>query len=242
MLSLLRIRDVRLLFAGEGVSLIGDQFYFIAVPWLALQLSGSAAVLGIVLAVQGVPRAAFMLVGGAVTDRFSPRRVMLGSNVARLVLVALLAALVLSGAVRLWMLYAVAFAYGVADGFFFPAQGAIVPQLARPDQLTVANAGVQGLDQVSQFVGPVLAGVLIAAFVGGRGDLEGVGLALALDAATFVVSITLLALMQVDKRPRPAASGPRATDAAAVGLDPRRPLVHVAGQPAARAAAAHPVP
>jgi hypothetical protein len=209
MLGLLRIRDVRLLFAGEGVSLIGDQFAFIAVPWLALQLSGSAAVLGVVLAVQGVPRAAFMLVGGAVTDRFTPRRVMLGSNVVRLVLVTLLAALVLSGAVHLWSLYAVAFAFGVADGFFFPAQGAIVPQLAQPDQLTAANAVVQGLDQVSQFIGPLLAGVLIAAFVGGRGGLEGVGLALALDAATFVVSITLLALMQVDKRPRPAGTAAR---------------------------------
>lgn len=199
MFDLLRSRDVRLLFAGEGVSLIGDQFAFIAVPWLALELSGSAAVLGVVLALQGVPRAAFMLVGGALTDRSTPRRVMLASNLARLVLVTLLAAFVLSGRVRLGMLYGVALAFGAADGFFFPAQGAIVPQLARREQLTAANAVVQGLDQVSQFVGPVLAGGLIAAFALGRGGLEGVGLALAVDAATFVVSVVLLALMRVDR-------------------------------------------
>jgi len=97
--SILRIRDFRLLFTGEGISLLGDQFYFIALPWLVLELTGSAAVLGLVLALQGIPRVACMLVGGAVTDRLSPRRVMTGSNAARLALVSLLVALVLSGAV-----------------------------------------------------------------------------------------------------------------------------------------------
>ncbi|HZK15112.1 MAG TPA: MFS transporter [Solirubrobacterales bacterium] len=200
MTSVLRIRDFRLLFTGEGVSLLGDQFYFIALPWLVLQLSASTVVLGAVLALQGVPRAAFMLVGGAVSDRFSPRRVMIGSNVARLTLVALLGALVLGGAVHTWMLFVVAAAYGVADGFFYPAQSAIVPELAATDQLSAANAFVQGLDQVAQFVGPVLAGLLIAILARGRVGLEGVGFALAIDAATFVVSIALLTLMRVDAR------------------------------------------
>lgn len=200
MTSVLRIRDFRLLFTGEGVSLLGDQFYFIALPWLVLQLSASTVVLGAVLALQGVPRAAFMLVGGAVSDRFSPRRVMIGSNVARLTLVALLGALVLGGAVHTWMLFVVAAAYGVADGFFYPAQSAIVPVLAATDQLSAANAFVQGLDQVAQAVGPVLAGLLIASLARGRVGLEGVGFALAIDAATFVVSIALLTLMRVDAR------------------------------------------
>ncbi len=206
MSSILRIRDFRLLFTGEGVSLLGDQFYFIALPWLVLELTGSATILGIVLALQGIPRAAFMLIGGAVTDRFSPRRVMIGSNAARLALVTLLAALVLSGVVSTWMLLVIALAYGVADGFFFPAQSAIVPQLALVDQLSAANAVVQGLDQVSQFVGPVLAGLLIASFTAGRVGLEGVGLALVVDAATFVVSISMLWLMHVDRSRRPAAA------------------------------------
>ena len=207
MTSVLRIRDFRLLFTGEGVSLLGDQFYFIALPWLVLQLSARTVVLGVVLALQGIPRAAFMLVGGAVSDRFSPRRVMIGSNVARLSLVALLAALVLGGGVQTWMLFVVAAAYGVADGFFYPAQSAIVPELAATDQLSAANAFVQGLDQVAQFVGPVLAGLLIAILARGRVGLEGVGFALAIDAATFVVSIALLTLMRVDARaPRRGAT------------------------------------
>jgi MFS family permease len=219
--SVLRIRDFRLLFTGEGVSLLGDQFYFIALPWLVLELTGSAVVLGLVLALQGIPRAAFMLIGGAVTDRFSPRRVMIASNVARLSLVTLLAALVLGGALQMWMLFVVAAAYGVADGFFYPAQSAIVPQLASLDQLSVANAFVQGLDQVSQFIGPVLAGILIASAVGGHGGLEGVGIALVVDAATFVVSIILLSLMRVDadKAARMAVIGAEGnTGAAPAGI------------------------
>ena len=199
MVGLLRIRDFRLLFVGEGVSLLGDQFYFIALPWLVLELSHDPFTLGAMLALQGLPRALFMLVGGAVTDRFSPRRVMIGSNVARCVLAALLAALVLSGSVRLWMLWSIVFAFGVADGFFFPAQSAIVPRLAATEQLPAANAVVQGLDQVAQFVGPMLAGALIAGFTAGRLGLQGVGLALAVDAATFVVSVATLWVMHVDR-------------------------------------------
>jgi len=217
MLGVLKIRDFRLLFTGEGVSLLGDQFYFIALPWLVLQLSAGTLALGAVLAVQGITRAAFMLVGGAVTDRFSPRRVMIGSNLSRLGLVSLLAALILSGVVEIWMLFVVAAAYGVADGFFFPAQTAIVPQLAALDQLAGANAIIQGLDQVAQFVGPVLAGVLIASLLGGALGLQGVGVALAVDAATFVVSVTLLALMRVDAR-EPGAGGAAAGGEPAPGL------------------------
>jgi MFS family permease len=207
MVGLLRIRDFRLLFIGEGVSLLGDQFYFIALPWLVLELSHDVFMLGAMLAVQGLPRALFMLLGGAVTDRFSPRRVMIGSNLARFALVALLAALVLSGSVRLWMLWSIVFAFGVADGFFFPAQGAIVPRLAATEQLPAANAVVQGLDQVAQFVGPMLAGALIAAFTADRLGLDGVGLALAVDAATFVVSVITLWVMRVDRLPATAAGG-----------------------------------
>src|SRR5689334_24936044 len=88
--SPLRVRNFRLLWIGEGISLLGDQFYLIALPWLVLQLTGSALALGGVMALAGIPRALFLLVGGAFVDRFSPRAVMIASNFARLVLVALL--------------------------------------------------------------------------------------------------------------------------------------------------------
>src|SRR3954471_25083188 len=133
--SPLSVRNFRLLWIGEGISLLGDQFYMIALPWLVLQLTGSGLALGTVMALAGIPRALFMLIGGAFVDRFSPRSVMIASNFARLVLVALLTALVLTNNIRIEMLYGFALAFGLADAFYFPGQSAIVPQLLKEDQL-----------------------------------------------------------------------------------------------------------
>jgi len=77
------LRDFRLLFAGAATSLLGDQFALIATPWLTLKLTGDPLVIGLVLALGGIPRAVFMLLGGAVTDLFpapdpaSPRTLMI---------------------------------------------------------------------------------------------------------------------------------------------------------------------
>jgi MFS family permease len=127
--SPLSVRNFRLLWIGESISLLGDQFYMIALPWLVLQLKGSTLALGTIMALASIPRALFMLVGGAFVDRFSPRAVMIVSNFARLVLVALLSALVLTNTIQIEMLYVFALAFGLADAFYYPAQTAIVPQL-----------------------------------------------------------------------------------------------------------------
>ena len=100
--SVLGLRNFRLLWLGEGISVLGDQFYMIALPWLVLQLTdGDALATGTVLAIAGIPRALFMLVGGVLTDRFSPRSVMLASNVFRFVLVVLLSVLIFAELIEL---------------------------------------------------------------------------------------------------------------------------------------------
>src|SRR5690349_9752520 len=137
--SPLSVRNFRLLWIGESISLLGDQFYMIALPWLVLQITGSALALGGVLALAAIPRALFMLIGGALVDRFSPRSVMFASNFLRLVLVAVLSALVLTNNIRVEMLYVFALAFGLADAFYFPAQTAIVPQLIPEEQLQAGN-------------------------------------------------------------------------------------------------------
>jgi Major Facilitator Superfamily len=188
------VRDFRLLWIGEAVSAVGDQFALIALPWLALVLTGSALALGGAMALMAIPRAVLMTFGGVAVDRFSPRRVMLGSNAVRLVAVAALGAVVLAGQADLWMLYAFALVFGVADAFFFPAQTAIVPELVSDAQLPRANGIVQGTAQVSVLVGPVAAGLVIAALGGGAAAATsaGIGVALLFDAATFVVSLATL--------------------------------------------------
>src|SRR5258708_38042563 len=198
----LSVRNFRLLWIGEGISLLGDQFYMIALPWLVLQLTGSALALGTVMALAGIPRALFMLVGGAFVDRFSPRAVMMAANFARLLLVALLSALVLTNTIRIEMLYGFALAFGLADAFYFPGQSAIVPQLLKADQLQAGNTFVQGTAQLSLFLGPVLAGALIA-LLGHAGSAasapstQGIGIAFGIDALSFVASLLCLNLIHV---------------------------------------------
>jgi Na+/melibiose symporter-like transporter len=195
------IRDFRLLWLGESVSVLGDQFALIALPWLALVLTGSAFALGTVLAVMAVPRAVLMLVGGAYVDRLSPRRVMIVSNAVRFVAIGLLAAVVLAGQAQLWMLYGFALVFGMADAFFYPAHTAITPELVEGEQLQKANGVIQGTTQFAVLLGPALAGVAIA-ILGASGtattspSVTGVGVALALDAATFVASILTLMLIR----------------------------------------------
>ncbi len=202
MLSTLKTRDYRLLWIGQGISHLGDQFHLIALPWLVLTLTHDPFQLGLVLALAGVPRAAVMLVGGAFADRHSPRLIMLVSDALRFVIAAALAASILTGNVQLWMVYVLAFSFGVVSGFFMPAAEASLPRLLRNEQLEGGNALMMGADQLAQFVGPALAGVVIALFgasqvAGGQeGSLAGVGVAFAVDAASFAASAFTLVLMR----------------------------------------------
>jgi len=202
-------RDFRLLFAGQFTSLLGDQFYMIALPWLVLRLEGSSVALGGILALQALPRALLMLVGGAITDRLSPRRVMLASNLIRMMLVFSMGLLVFFDLIDVWMLYIAALALGVADAFFYPAQTAIVPQVTSRRHLGAANAVMQGSNQFTLLLGAVVAGAIIALFSPPGAELRGIGCALLIDALTFVASAVTLHLMspqtgQRDRRAHPS--------------------------------------
>lgn len=200
-------RSFRLLFAGSSISVIGDQFTLVALPWLVLQLTGDPAQLGLVLAVMALPRAVFMLVGGAVVDRMSPRRVLLTARAANAVLVGLLAALVLEGAIRMSMLYALAAGIGLSTAFAYPAGGSLLPQLVAPEQLHSANAVMMGVRQLSLIIGPALAGLVIRAGSGATAA-HGTGIAFAVDAFSFLFSVASLLMIRVasDRQP-PVPSG-----------------------------------
>lgn len=99
--------DFRRLWMGEGVSVAGTQFHFVALPWLILESTGSGAALGRVLMTAALPRAALMLVGGVITDRISPRALMIGSNLLRGALAGALATAVLADRVPLVLLYTI---------------------------------------------------------------------------------------------------------------------------------------
>jgi len=174
----------RLLWGGTTLSLFGDFFSYVAVAWLVLQLTGSSLALGTVLVVQALPRAVLMVVGGALADRFTPRLTMLGSMALRAVFVGPLALLVLTGRVQLWQVYGIAAVFGIVDAFFYPARSSILPRVVADHELEPGNAVLNVTGQASVIVGPVLGGLVVAAF--------GIGWAFAGDAVFFVLGFLLI--------------------------------------------------
>ena len=211
----LAVRDFRLLLGGTATSLLGDQFALIATPWLVLQLTDDPLALGFVLALEGIPRAAFMLVGGAVTDRLAPRRVMLVADLVRGGLVAAMASVVLAGALQMWMLYGFALCFGLVAGFAVPAENSIVPALLRRDDLQTGNAMMMGAAQLAGFVGPTLAGAAIALHDSAS---RGVGIAYVIDAATFALSAWAFALIRAARSPVVADQDVGLADSIRIGL------------------------
>ena len=206
-------RDFRLLFGGSSVSFIGDQFTLVALPWLVLQLTGNPAQLGLVLAVMALPRAVFMLLGGAVVDRMSPRPVLLAARGINALLTGVLAALVLAGAIQMWMVYGLALGIGLCTAFAYPAGGALLPQLLPPEQLQASNSIMMGMRQVSMLIGPALAGLLVTAGSapagGAAGSAQGTGLAFLVDAVSFLFSVASLLAIRIasDRDQRAPARG-----------------------------------
>lgn len=199
MLKVFSLRDFRLLFSGGTTSMLGDQFAFIATPWLVLKLTGDPLALGIVLALEGIPRAIFMLIGGAITDRISPRIIMLIADTVRLVLTALMTLVVLTGYVQMWMLYIFGAGFGLVAGFAIPAENSIVPMLVEDQDLQAGNSVIMGVSQLVGFVGPTVAGILIGRF--SQSPL-GIGLAFGIDALSFAVSAVCLWLMHGGGKPQ----------------------------------------
>ena len=215
----LRERNFRLLWLGETISLAGDHFYFVALPFLILELTGSDLAVGTVLMTAAFPRAILMLVGGAVTDRYTPRGVMLASNICRGLLVALLATLVVTEAVAVWHLYAVALAFGTADAFFFPAFTAIVPRVVGDtEKLAPANGLLQTSANATTLIGPAAGGVVVASL--------GTAAALGFDVTTFAVSALMLWLIRLVPSAGAAGAEPGA-ERTRVGAAIREGLAYV---------------
>ena len=180
----LRNPHYRLWLIGGTISLLGDQFYLVALPWLVLQQTGSAVAMGAIMMTGAIPRAFLMLMGGAVSDRMSARKIMMATATARTICVTVIGLLVWLRILRTWELYALAFAFGVADAFAVPAQTAYMPSLLKREQLVAASSVSQSTGQLTTILGPVPAGLVIQTL--------GVAWAFFLDAISFLFIIGAL--------------------------------------------------
>jgi MFS family permease len=189
----LRERPFRLLFTAHAISVLGDMLVPVALAFAVLDLTGSASDLGFVLSARLVPMVVFMLAGGVWADRVPRQRLMIGSHVVRLVVQSVLGALLVTGAARIWELVALQIVHGVATAFYRPASSGLVPQTISPGRLQQANALMWGALGAAGFVGPALAGVLLA--------VTSAGWAILLDAATFAVGALLLSRLRLPALP-----------------------------------------
>jgi MFS family permease len=169
------------------LSVVGDRITPIAIAFAVLGL-GSASDLGLVLAAGGIPFALFALAGGVWADHVGRRRVMVASDVVRALSQSVTAALLLTGTAEVWMLAVLAFVYGTAAAVFMPALMGLIPQTVSPARLQEANGLLALTRSTASVAGPALAGVLVVS--------AGSGEAIAVDAATFVVSALCLARLR----------------------------------------------
>ena len=188
-LELLKIRDFRNVFVAQSISVFGDGITPVALTFAVLDLTGSGTDLGLVLAAQSLPLAGLALVGGVWADRLPRALLMMGSDLVRAAVQTIAAVLLLTGTAQIWQLAVLAALHGAAEAFFRPAAGAILPQIVPAPRLQQANALMGMSDNFGWMVGPAVAGMLVAVI--------GAGGAIAIDAATFVISAAFLATLRV---------------------------------------------
>lgn len=178
-LEALRHRDFRYLFTGQTISLIGDAAFVTALGWKTFTLAGTSK-LGIVLVCQAIGVLVTLLIGGALADRLSRRRLMITSDLIRLVAVAALAAVDASGHLTFELLVVFATIVGLGNGLFYPAFGGMVPLVVEQPSIASANSLIGVARWSSILVGPALAGAIY--------HPAGSAAVFAVDAASFAVS------------------------------------------------------
>jgi predicted MFS family arabinose efflux permease len=196
--DVLRRREFRLLFGGQAVSVLGDRMVAVALAFAVLEIGGSASDVGLVLAAGVFPLVGSVLVGGVVADRSSRRAVMVVADLVRVASQGTMAALLIAGAAEVWVLALLAGVTGTATGFFSPASTGLLPEVVPAADLQQANALRSSAVSMGQILGPLAAGVLVAA--------AGAGWAMAADAVTFGVSAVCLAMLRVPTRVAAQAS------------------------------------
>jgi MFS family permease len=192
-LELVRHREPALLISGQAVSNFGDGVALVALTLLVLDTTHSVTALGWFAAARMTPQVVFLLIGGAIVDRFSRRLLLILSDAVRAALTAGTVILILTHSLHYWELIVFGVVFGCFDALFFPAIAAFTPEIVSEELLPAMNA-VRPLanNLMGSTIGPAVGG-LLAAF--------STSLSIGVDCATFVLSATALALMKSTPKP-----------------------------------------
>lgn len=191
--AVLRNRDFLLLFAGQGISRLGDGLYTAAVAWLAWTISHDPASVGYVILAANLPTFLATVIGASYADRYDRRKLMIATDLGRAALVALAPPLLLADALSLTVLTAGAAVLSLIGAPFAPARNAIVPRIVPPERLVEANGLLQVAFRSAYFVGPLMLAPLLA--------FASMPVVFALNAVTFLASAAALARMRVQHVP-----------------------------------------
>jgi MFS family permease len=202
---MLQLPNFHWLWLGQTFILGASQFWFVALTWLVLQKTGSGFSLGTVLMAAAIPRGLFMLIGGAISDRFPTHSVAAIATAINTILIGLVAAMLFGNAFYLNAVILIAALFGLSEAFLYPAILSLLPQLISKSRLAQANAWMQGSEQITNAIGPATAGLVIGAL--------GLPIAFTINTALFAIGSGLIALVRTRSRPvaPPAVSSPAAS-------------------------------
>lgn len=186
--SALSHRNYRLLWIGAFISNIGTWIQKVGQPWLILSLTGSPLLLGLDGFMQDAPLLLFLLIGGAISDRFDKRRILIFSQVVQGTSALLLAVLIVTGHITVWTVIVLSFVVGCVQSLSTPAYLSLLPSLVSPAHISNAIALNSMQFNLSRFIGPAIGGVVVASL--------GVAWCFGLNALSYVALLIVLPLIQ----------------------------------------------
>ena len=175
-----RVASLAVLIVGQGISTGGSSMSNVAFVWLIVQMTGSAASLGLVMTAIIVPNIALRLWGGVLTDRVGPRTLLVVSDILRAMVMLILAALALDEQITIYSLVISALILGTCQAVFDPALRAAVPSISNPDSLLRINSWLDMTNRTAGLLFPAAAGVMAATV--------GLWSLLAIDGISFLAS------------------------------------------------------
>ena len=189
LLRVFRHRNYRLFFAGQAVSLLGTWMQSMAQSWLVFRLSGSSLALGTLGFAAQMPLLALSVFGGALADSRDRRRIMVGTQLASMLLALTAAALTMTDVVQVWHVFVLATCLGIVNAFDVPARQSFVMDMVGREDLPAAIGLNSSMFNAARVVGPPLAGLVVAA--------TGEGWCFLLNGFSFVPVIAGLYLMRL---------------------------------------------
>ena len=191
-LNSLRYRNYRLFFAGQSISLVGTWMQMVAISWLVYHLTNSALLLGLVGFFSQIPSFFLTPFTGVFVDRWNRHRILVITQTLSMIQAFVLAFLTLTGTINILSIILLSLSLGLINAFDMPARQAFVIEMVeKKEDLPNAIALNSSLVNVARFIGPAIAGLLVAAV--------GEGLCFLINGISYVAVIVALLAMKVNK-------------------------------------------